>query len=60
MHHLYSVLKHLFDRASEEKLGPVCNIYNAQAYSNIWRFQGLAWEPGNDPELRFESMVHDY
>lgn len=58
MRHLWQVLKSLFDKASEEKFGPVCNIYSAQAYGDIWRFQELVWQPGNDPESRFDSMVN--
>ena len=58
MQHLWHVFKSLFDEASEEKLGPICNIYSAQAYGDIWRFQELVWQPGNGPELRFDSMVN--
>lgn len=49
MRHLWHVLKSLFDKASDDKHGPICNIYSAQAYGDIWRFQELVWEPGNDP-----------
>ena len=58
MRHIWRVLKSLFDKASEEKFGPICNIYSAQAYGDIWRFQELVWQPGNDPNLRFDSMVN--
>lgn len=58
MQHLWLVLVNLFERASEEKFGPICNIYNAQAYGDIWRFQELVWQPGGDAETRFDSMVN--
>ena len=59
MRHLWRVLKSRFEKASEDKFGPICNIYRAQPYGEIWRFQDLVWQPGeNDPELRFESMVN--
>lgn len=54
MQHIWLVLVNLFKRASEDKMRPVCNIYNAQAYGDIWRFQELVWEPSSDP---FEAMV---
>ena len=54
---LWHVLKGLFDKASKEKFGPICNIYSVQAYGDIWRFQELVWQPGNDPNSRFDSMV---
>ena len=57
MQHLWLVLVKLFERASEEKMRPVCNIYNAQAYGDIWRFQELVWERSSDPETRSEAMV---
>lgn len=57
MQHLWDVFQNLFDRASEEKFGPICNIYSAQAYGDIWRFQELQWQPGNDPNARFDSEV---
>jgi len=57
MRHLWDVFQDLFDRASKEKLGPICNIYSAQAYGDIWRFQELVWQPGNDPKARFDSKV---
>ena len=57
MQHLWLVLVNLFERASEEKMHPICNIYNAQAYGDIWRFQELVWERSSDPETRFEAMV---
>ena len=57
MQHIWLVLVKLFERASEEKMRPVCNIYNAQAYGDIWRFQELVWERSSDPETRFEAMV---
>lgn len=57
MRHLWLVLKNLFEKASEEKFEPVCNIYSAQAYGDIWRFQELVWQPGNDSKARFDSMV---
>ena len=57
MQHLWLVLVKLFERASEEKMRPVCNIFNAQAYGDIWRFQELVWERSSDPETRFEAMV---
>lgn len=57
MRHMWLVLNSLFEKASKDKFGPICNIYNAQAYGGIWRFQELVWQPGNDPELRAESMV---
>ena len=55
--HLWSVFEALFKKASEEKFGPICNIYSAQAYGDIWRFQELVWQPGHDPKARFDSMV---
>ena len=58
MQHLWHVFKTFFEEASEEKLGPICNIYSARTYGDIWRFQELVWEPGTDPELRFDSMVN--
>ena len=59
MRHLWRVFANLFDRVKEEYFPmPVCNIYSAQAYGDIWRFQEMNWEPGNDPKLRFESMVN--
>lgn len=58
MRQLWHVLKALFEKASEEKFGPICKIYSAQAYGDIWRFQELVWQPGNDPGLRFDSMVN--
>lgn len=58
MRHLWHVLKGLFDKASEEKFGPICNIYSAQAYGDIWRFHELVWQPSNDPDLRFDSIVN--
>ena len=57
MRHLWLILVNLFEKASEDKMRPVCNIYNAQAYGDIWRFQELVWQPGDDPETRFESEV---
>ena len=57
MRHLWLVLVNLFEIASKDSMRPVCNLYNAQAYGDIWRFQELVWEPGNDPETRFESEV---
>ena len=58
MRHLWLVLMNLFERASKDKMRPICNIYNAQAYGDIWRFQELVWEPSGDPETRSESEVH--
>ena len=58
MRYLWSVFKTLFEETSGEKLGPICNIYSARTYGDIWRFQELVWEPGTDPELRFHSMVN--
>ena len=58
MRRLWHVFKIFFEEASEEKLGPICNIYSARTYGDIWRFQELVWEPGTDPELRFHSMVN--
>ena len=57
MRHLWLVLESFFTKASEEKFGPICNIYSAQAYGDIWRFQELVWQPGTDPKARFDSMV---
>ena len=57
MQHLWNVFQNLFDRASEKKFGPICNIYSAQTYGDIWRFQELQWQPGNDPKTRFDSGV---
>lgn len=59
MRHMWLVLNSLFEKASKDKFGPICNIYNAQAYGGIWRFQELVWQPGNDPELRAESMLFE-
>ena len=58
MRHLWSVFKTLFEKASEEKLGPISNIYGARSYGDIWRFEELVWEPGTNPELHFHSMVN--
>lgn len=60
MQHLWRVFQNLYDRASEEKFGPICNIYSAQAYGEIWRFQELVWQPGSDFDTRFASMVIKY
>lgn len=57
MRHLWHVLKSLFDKASDKKFGPICNLYSTQAYGDIWRFQELVWQPGNDSKARFDSMV---
>ena len=57
MRHLWHVLKGFFDNISEEKVGPLCNIYSAQAYCDVWRFQELAWQSGNDPKARFDSLA---
>ncbi len=58
MERIWQVLESRFEKAGEGKMRPLCNIYSAQAYGDIWRFQELVWEPGtNDPALRFESMV---
>ena len=58
MQHLWHVLKSFFDKASEEEIRPICNIYSAQAYGDIWRFQELVWQHGNDPAWRFDSLVN--
>ena len=52
-------MRHLWDvfQASKGKIGPICNIYSAQAYGDIWRFQELVWQPDNDPKARFDSKV---
>lgn len=59
--HVWWILESRFEKAAEGKMRPICNIYSAQAYGDIWRFQGLVWEPGsNDSELRYESIVTNF
>lgn len=57
MRHLWQVLESRFHAASKDKYFPITNIYSAQAYGEIWRFQELAWEPCSDPNLNFEAQV---
>ena len=57
---LWTILQRYFEQAAEDKMRPVCNIFTAQTYGEIWRFQGLVWEPGNvDSELFEESRVRN-
>ena len=58
--HVWWISRSRFEKAAEGKMRPICNIYSAQAYGDIWRFQELVWEPGHDSELRYESMVTHY
>ena len=58
MRPLWDILEGLFEKASERKFGPICNIYSAQTYGDIWRFQELAWQPAEGhADLRFDSMA---
>lgn len=57
MQHLWQALKGLLGKASENFFGPICNIYSAQAYGDIWRFQELVWQPGSDLKARFDLIL---
>ena len=57
MKHLWRVLEARFEKAKAETIFPIFNIHSGLGHSNIGRFQELVWEPGTEPEEKFQSDV---
>lgn len=61
LRHIWNVLKARYYKSSERCRVPPTRLHEPNDfYGELWRFQDMQWEPGEDPALNYESQASLY